>query len=105
MATTNRRLGNSSVERKAVPIYTAFIKYFPDAIIEVTKNSVRGNLQHNTPDKIFWDKDKSKDELDALMRHMIEEDWASVAWRAMANLQRKCDEENKKEDDQLWLEI
>jgi hypothetical protein len=90
------RLGNDAAERKAVPIYTAFIKYFPDAIIEVTKLSVKGNAQHNTPEKIWWDKSKSKDELDSLMRHLIEGDWAAVAWRAMANLQRECDKNSQK---------
>ena len=93
-ALTNR-LGEDASERKSVPIYTAFVKYFPDAIIEVTKLSVRGNAQHNTPEKIWWDKDKSKDELDSLMRHLIEGDWAAVAWRAMANLQRECDKKSQ----------
>ena len=102
MASAHRRIGSNSEQRKRVPIYTGFIKYFPDAIIEVTKQSTRGMLQHDTP---TWNKDISKDELDALMRHMIEEDWAAVAWRAMANLQRQCDEENKKEDNQMWLDI
>ena len=56
--------------RKQIPVYTAFVKYFPDAMIEVAKLSVKGNNQHNTPDKIWWDKSKSSDELDSLMRHM-----------------------------------
>ena len=102
MASAHRRIGSNSEQRKRVPIYTGFIKYFPDAIIEVTKQSTRGMLQHDTP---TWNKDVSTDELDALMRHIIEEDWAAVAWRAMANLQRQCDEENKKEDNQMWLDI
>ena len=38
---------------------------------------------------MHWDPEKSKDELDALMRHMIEGDWDKVAWRALANLERK----------------
>jgi len=84
-------LPEDAAERKAIPVYTAFIRYFPDAIVEVTKKSVQGNAQHNTPDKIWWDKSKSTDELDSLMRHMLEEDWVAVAWRAMANLQRECD--------------
>lgn len=87
-------LPNDAQERKNIPIYTAFIKYFPDAIIEVTKVSFKGNAQHNTPDKVWWDKSKSQDELDALMRHLLEGDWAAVAWRAMAQLQRECDKDN-----------
>ena len=38
---------------------------------------------------------KSQDELDALMRHLFEGDWASVAWRALANLQRECDNDKR----------
>ena len=80
-------------ERKDIPIYRGFIKYFPDAIVEVTKRSVEGCQQHNH-DKVWWDKSKSSDELDALMRHLLEGDWAAVAWRAMANLQREMDKQN-----------
>ena len=88
-------LPNEAKERKRIPVYTAFIKYFPDAMVEVATLSVRGNDQHNTPDKIWWDKSKSADELDSLMRHMLEEDWVAVAWRAMANLQRECDKKKE----------
>ena len=78
-------------ERKQIPIYTGFLRYFPDAVVEVTKRSMEGN-QQPPPDKpLFWDKTKSTDELDALMRHLMEGDWVAVAWRAMANLQRECD--------------
>jgi len=79
-------------ERKNIPIYSGFINYFPDAIIEVTKLSVAGSKQHHPDAELHWDKSKSGDELDALMRHLLEKDWASVAWRAMANLQREIDE-------------
>jgi hypothetical protein len=81
-------------ERKNIPIYRGFIKYFPDAIVEVTKLSVKGSGQHHG-DKVWWDKTKSSDELDALMRHLLEGDWTAVAWRAMANLQRECDESKR----------
>ena len=46
-----------------------------------------------TPETIFWDRTKSKDELDAMMRHLLEEDWAQVAWRAMANLEKQLEKE------------
>lgn len=89
-------LPQDAKERKAIPIYHGFIKYFPDAIIEVTKMSCKGSKQHHPDKEVHWDKSKSDDELDSLMRHLIEEDWAAVAWRAMANLQRECDD--KKSD-------
>ena len=63
-------LPEDAQQRKDIPIYTGFIKYFPDAIIEVTKRSVEGSRQHHG-DKVWWDKSKSKDELDSLMRHAL----------------------------------
>jgi hypothetical protein len=45
------------------------------------------------------------DELDALMRHMLDDEWEQVAWRAMANLERKltgcCQYENQEESSDL----
>jgi len=83
-------------ERKAIPVYTGFIKYFPRAIAEVAKISYHGGLQHGqTPETLFWDRAKSKDELDALMRHLLDGDWAQVAWRAMANLEKQLEKESK----------
>ena len=84
-------LPENAKERKNIPVYRGFIKYFPDAIVEVTKLRCKGNQQHHPNASLHWDKNKSTDELDALMRHMLEGDWAAVAWRAMANLQRECD--------------
>ena len=93
---------NNDKERKQIRIYDGFIKYFPDAIIEVTKISCKGNEQHHAGTPLHWDKSKSKEELNSMMRHLLEaiesdslEDWSAVAWRAMANLQRKCDAQNK----------
>ncbi len=33
---------------------------------------------------------KSTDELDAMLRHMIEGEWDAVAWRALANCEREA---------------
>ena len=87
-------LPTNAEERKAIPIYTGFVKYFPDAMAAVAKVSLKGGIQHGqTPETLHWDRSKSGDELDAMMRHVIDEDWAQVAWRAMANLQKKIEEE------------
>lgn len=89
-------LPTDAKERKSIPIYTGFINYFPLAIAAVARLSLRGGIQHGqTPETLHWDRAKSGDELDALMRHMIDGDWEQVAWRAMANLQKK--EEEKRE--------
>jgi hypothetical protein len=88
----NTVLPTDAQERKAIPIYTGFIKYFPDAIVEISKVSLKGGIQHGqTPETLHWDRSKSGDELDAMMRHLIDEDWAQVAWRALANLQKQIE--------------
>lgn len=90
-----------AAKRKATPVYSGFVKYFPDAIREVAKLSNEGNEQHNPGSPLHWDRSKSGDELDALMRHLLDEaEFASiehlraVAWRAMAALQKACETEN-----------
>jgi hypothetical protein len=85
-------LPSDAQERKAIPVYTGFIKYFTDAIVEISKVSLKGGIQHGqTPETLHWDRSKSGDELDAMMRHLIDEDWAQVAWRALANLQKQIE--------------
>nr|BAR33753.1 hypothetical protein [uncultured Mediterranean phage uvMED] len=91
----NKILPTDDEERKQIPLYTGLIKYFPDALIKVAQNSYKGSMQHHPDTGIWWDKTKSKDELDALMRHLFEEDWAAVAWRALAQLQRECDNDKQ----------
>lgn len=87
-------------KRKNTPIYKGLLAYFPNAIREVAKNSFNANAQHNGDSPIHWDKSKSKDELDSMLRHLT--DYASgkthdddgtlhlakVAWRALAALER-----------------
>ena len=88
--------------RKAIPIYSGFIKYFPDAMAAVAELSRIGNDQHNPGKELHWDRSKSGDELDAEMRHVVDMAIAGEtatdtdgvlhatknAWRAMANLQK-----------------
>lgn len=86
--------------RKAVPVYSGFIKYFPRAMCAVAELSRIGNDQHNPGKPLHWDRSKSGDELDALTRHLIDDAMGlpvdndqvlhatKVAWRAMANLEK-----------------
>jgi len=92
-------------ERKQRPLYLGVLKYFPDALLEVAHTSWVGNEQHHPGAPIHWDKSKSTDEMDALMRHALgagtlDTDGvrhsAKVAWRALANLQRELDAETSK---------
>ena len=77
--------------RKTYPLYSGLLKYFPDALAVVAHISYLGNEQHHPGTELHWDKSKSQDELDALLRHITEGLWGEVAWRALANLQRKID--------------
>ena len=87
--------------RKAMPVFSGVLKYFPDAIREVAKTSWIGNQQHHPNKPLHWDRSKSGDELDALTRHLMEAGEidtdlighsAKVAWRALANLQKELEE-------------
>jgi hypothetical protein len=85
--------------RKGMPVFSGVLKYFPNALKEVAKCSKAGNDQHHPDKPLHWDMDKSKDEYDALTRHLIDHTinpidddgtlhLAKVAWRALAGLER-----------------
>ncbi len=77
--------------RKNIPIYSGVFNYFPDALAAIAKVSKEGNDQHHPDEPLHWDKSKSGDHLDAMMRHMLERDWEKVAWRALAHLQTEIE--------------
>lgn len=83
-----------------MPIATGFVDYFPDAMVAVAELSKAGNEQHNPGTALHWDRSKSGDESDALMRHFLQRGTmdtdgilhsAKVAWRAMALLQKELE--------------
>ena len=95
-------LPTDAATRKAIPIATGFVDYFPLAIACVAELSRAGNEQHNPGKPLFWDRSKSQDHADCLMRHFIERGTldsdgirhsAKVAWRAMAALQKELENE------------
>tara|TARA_R110002167_G_scaffold17065_5_gene65829 strand:- start:2055 stop:2489 length:435 start_codon:yes stop_codon:yes gene_type:complete len=80
--------------RKNIPVYSGFFAYFPRAIAAVAQLSLVGGIQHGqTRETLHWDRPLSGDELDAMMRHMIDGDWEQVAWRAMAHLEKQLEKE------------
>jgi hypothetical protein len=91
-------------ERKGIPVYSGFIKYFPRAILAVARLSKIANDQHNPGEPLHWAKEKSQDEPDAMMRHLIDDiisdkvdtdgvmHLTKVSWRAMALLERRLEE-------------
>lgn len=93
-------LPSEAQARKNVPLATGFFDYFPDAIVAIAACSQAGNEQHNPGATLFWDRSKSGDESDALLRHFLERGTmdsdgirhsVKVAWRALAMLQKELE--------------
>lgn len=88
----------TATERKQRPLYSGVLRYFPNALAAVAHCSWVGNEQHHPGEALWWDKSKSTDEHDALLRHLAEAGTmdtdgvphsAKVAWRALAALERE----------------
>ena len=65
-------LPTDSQERKDAAVFTAFLAYFPLAVMEVARLSVAANEKHNPGEPVHWAKEKSNDHLDCLVRHALE---------------------------------
>jgi hypothetical protein len=93
--------------RKSIPLYSGVLRYFPDALVAVAQLSQKGNDQHNPGQPLHWDRSKSTDEHDALLRHLLEagavdsdgvRHSAKVAWRALAALQKEIEGDREPDD-------
>lgn len=96
------RASLSAQERKAMPVCTGAIDYFPDALMAVANLSKVANDQHNPGQPMHWSRDKSTDHADCIVRHLIDRGTfdsdgqrhsAKVAWRALALLQVEIEAE------------
>jgi hypothetical protein len=96
-------MSTDAAVRKATPVYSGFVKYFPLAMAAVAELSRIGNDQHNPGQPLHWDRSKSGDELDACMRHLMEAGTVDTdgvrhstkaAWRAMGNLEKELEKAN-----------
>lgn len=96
-------LPTDAQERKSIPIFSGCLKYFPNALAAVAELSRIGNDQHNPGKPLHWDRSKSGDEHDALVRHLMEAGTvdtdgvrhsAKVAWRALAALEKEIENES-----------
>ena len=95
-------LPTDAAERKRVPLWSGLVRYFPDALVAVSKLSMKGNDQHNPGEPLHWSRGKSDDHHDTLLRHMldsgtVDEDGhrhsTKAAWRALAILQLELERE------------
>jgi len=92
----NAGLPQDSAERKAYPLYRGLFLYFPRALAAVAHHSCVSNEKHNPGEPVHWDRAKSTDEEDALLRHVLEGEWVAVAWRALAKLEKELEERSEK---------
>lgn len=96
------------MNRKEQPVFSGLARYFPDALKYVSWVSLQGNLQHHPDEPLHWDRDKSTDEMDALLRHAIDsgDNWDCVdtdgvlhlgktCWRSLAALQKVLERDGK----------
>lgn len=87
----------SSSERKATPLASGVLDYFPLALAAVARLSKKGNDKHNPGEPLHWNRGKSNDHRDCIARHLVdcgkmdeeidELHDVALAWRALANLQ------------------
>lgn len=93
-------LPTDAAARKALPLVSGCLDYFPDALVAVAELSRIGNDQHNPGQPLHWARSKSGDEADALVRHLMQRGTldsdgvrhsAKVAWRALALLQKELE--------------
>lgn len=91
-------LPEDSAERKAIPITSGVLDYFPNAIAAVAVVSKFGNTKHNPGEPLHWSRGKSNDHADCVARHLMGRGTvgkdgirhsAELAWRALALLEEE----------------
>lgn len=96
------------IPRKDKPVFSGVLQYFPDAILEISHHSKKGNDKHNPGQPLHWAKEKSKDHADCVARHLLDigPNWdlvdpetqsyhaTALAWRALALLQTLLERKN-----------
>lgn len=99
-------LPTDPAERKKYPVASGVLDYFPDAIAALARVSWQGNEQHNPGQPLHWDRTKSTDHSDTLIRHFLQRGTvdsdgirhsSKLAWRALALLQLEIEGERKED--------
>lgn len=112
------RLPTDAKARKDAPMATGLLDYFYLALAEVARLSKAGSGQHNPGQPMRWDRDKSPDHADCIIRHLAERGKpdadgqrhsAKVAWRSLALLQLELEAEQEAAVatslDSLWVSL
>jgi hypothetical protein len=92
--------------RKGLPVFEGLLMYFPHACLEVARVSKIGNGQHSPGEPMHWARDKSMDQYNTALRHLIDHrlgarydvdgarHLAKAAWRVLAALQLDIEAEH-----------
>lgn len=89
-------LPDDAQARTEYPMATGLLDYFPNALAEVSKLSYRATAQHHPDAGMHWDRSKSTEHPDKIIRHLADrhtvddkgnDHWAMVVWRALAGYQ------------------
>lgn len=98
-AAPSRGLPTDDKARKGLPVFRGPLMYFPDAILAVAAVCKAGNDQHNPGQPLHWAREKSTEQMDTALRHMMDHGLgtkvdtdgtyhlAKAAWRILAELQ------------------
>lgn len=62
----------TSAERKGQPIATGVLAYWPKTMAALSEVSRRGNDKHNSGEPLHWALEKSTDEADSCVRHIVD---------------------------------
>jgi hypothetical protein len=88
----------AAVDRKAEPVFSGVMAYFPLTMRAMSRLSKAGNDKHNPGEPLHWNRATSMDDADALARHLLDHAQdptgvdpdsgelhaVSTAWRACA---------------------
>jgi hypothetical protein len=94
-------LPDDAATRNELLLADAMLDYFPLALAEVSLISATGSKQHHPDTGVWWDRTKSTDHANKLLRHLIDRGTfdadgtrhsAKVAWRALAMLQQELED-------------
>ena len=89
-------LPDDQSKRNEYPMAEGLLDYFPNARAEVARLSFLATQQHHPGKPMHWDRTKSNEHRDKIMRHLVDAGGfddkgirhsAGLAWRALANLQ------------------
>lgn len=106
MSSEEHFLSTNASVRKNAPMARGLLDYFPRACAAVAELSYRATQQHHPDKPMHWDKSKSTDHADCIVRHLVDRGRfdtdgvrhaTKVAWRGLALLETEIEEAEKAE--------